>query len=114
KHFLPSGSGFDSGCSIDTDTDASYPLESVTISAGFHHMSEHGYYCGWSDHVFTIRPAFDGFDIDIDSDYSGVDSGYVDEETGEIVETDEGDENTDDYLCETMAHHLSREIVQTA
>jgi hypothetical protein len=61
KHVLPSGSGFDSDSHVDIDacTDSR-----IVINTSFHHMDEHGGYCGWSEHVVTITPSFiGGFDI---------------------------------------------------
>src|SRR6185369_12291929 len=42
----PSGSGFDSGTTLD---DSSTP-ERLKFNTAFHHMSEHGFYTGWTHH----------------------------------------------------------------
>ena len=63
QDFLPSGSGFDSGTTIDIDTvEDSRGVPCIVLSTSYHHMNECGMYCGWSEHTVTIRPAFDGFD----------------------------------------------------
>ena len=49
---LPSGSGFDAGCEL-LDNSTSNKL---IFSADFHHMNEHGFYCGWSEHKVIIKP----------------------------------------------------------
>jgi hypothetical protein len=51
KEFMPSGSGFDVGTSIDID--ASHG-ERLTFRTAFHHMDASGGYAGWSDHVVTV------------------------------------------------------------
>lgn len=58
KNFLPSGSGFDAGCRI-----LEVSKNRIKIQCDFHHMDENGFYCGWSEHIATITPSFDGFDI---------------------------------------------------
>ncbi len=49
---LPSGSGFDAGCKL---LDESTP-EKLVFSADFHHLSDRGYYIGWSEHKVIVRP----------------------------------------------------------
>lgn len=51
EHF-PWGSGFDAGCKL---LDESTP-ERLVISADFHHMNDHGTYCGWSEHKVIVTP----------------------------------------------------------
>jgi len=51
---LPSGSGFDSGTEIDLDR--STP-ERLVLTTSFHHMNEHGYYDGWTDHSIVVTPS---------------------------------------------------------
>lgn len=52
RDYLPSGSGFDSGCTFDIDASRA---DCLVIHTSFHHMDENGYYCGWSDHVIRVR-----------------------------------------------------------
>ena len=60
---LPHGSGVDCGCIIDLDK--SKPNRLV-IETSFHHMDEHGGYCGWSDHSIIITPSLQfGFNLRI-------------------------------------------------
>jgi hypothetical protein len=54
KEHMPSGSGFDSG--TDIDLDKSNP-DRLVFSTAFHHMNEHGLYCGWTEHRVTVRPS---------------------------------------------------------
>jgi hypothetical protein len=58
---LPSGSGIDSGSKL---LDNSKPND-IRIQADFHHMDEHGFYCGWTEHTIRVLPRFDGIDIRI-------------------------------------------------
>jgi len=59
---LPSGSGVDSGCSIDLDKSTA---ERIIIHTSYHHMDDYGSYDGWTEHTVTITPAFDGFNLKI-------------------------------------------------
>lgn len=61
EKMLPSGSGIDSGSKI---LEAS--SKRIKIQADFHHMSEHGYYDGWTEHTITITPSLaNGFELKI-------------------------------------------------
>ena len=62
REFMPSGSGFDNGTSIDLDRSHATRLVFVTA---YHHMSEHGYYDGWTEHKVIVTPSFLGFDIHV-------------------------------------------------
>jgi len=58
----PSGSGFDNGTTLDMDKSGGSKL---VFNTAYHHMNEHGYYNGWTDHTVTVTPSFDGFDLKI-------------------------------------------------
>lgn len=56
-----SGSGFDSGTSFSFD--ASHPDRLVFV-VEFHHMSEQGYYDGWTSHFVIVTPSLvHGFNL---------------------------------------------------
>ena len=58
---LPSGSGFDSGTVLDLDESKPDRLVFVT---SFHHMTEHGYYDGWTGHNVIVTPSLaHGFNL---------------------------------------------------
>ena len=60
---LPSGSGLDAG--VRFNMEESRP-DKLILSADFHHMNEYGSYCGWTNHVVTVRPSLAfGFDLRI-------------------------------------------------
>lgn len=59
---LPSGSGIDCGTKIDAD---SCKPGKLVFTFSFHHMNESGMYDGWTDHVLTVTPSFDGIDLRI-------------------------------------------------
>ncbi len=61
KNFLPSGSGFDSGTTIDIDASTG---EKLVFTTSYHHMNDGGYYSGWTEHVVTVRASLQ-FDKDI-------------------------------------------------
>jgi len=50
---LPHGSGFDIGCKVDLEKSTA---QKIVISTHFHHMDEHGYYDGWTEHTVTVTP----------------------------------------------------------
>ena len=59
---LPSGSGIDSGTSIDLDKSTG---EKIILSFSFHHMDESGY-DGWTEHTITVKPSLQfGFTLSI-------------------------------------------------
>lgn len=57
KEYMPSGSGFDCGTKLDLDASHS---EKLVFTASFHHMTEGGYYVGWTEHTITVTPSFIG------------------------------------------------------
>lgn len=59
---MPSGSGLDVGCKLDVESTA----DKLMFNCSFHHMSEHGYYDGWTDHTVIVTPSLaSGFDLRI-------------------------------------------------
>lgn len=54
KRFMPSGSGFDSGTKIDLDRSTK---DKLVFTTSYHHMSEHGYYDGWTEHSVIVTPS---------------------------------------------------------
>ena len=58
---LPSGSGFDNGTRLNLDKSSDSKL---VFETSFHHMNEHGYY-KWTEHTVTVRPSFNGRDIQV-------------------------------------------------
>jgi len=58
---LPSGSGWDLGTTLE---DRSTPTKLV-FTGGFHHMDDNGCYDGWTDHVVTVTPTFDGVNVTV-------------------------------------------------
>ena len=57
---LPSGSGIDGGTAVTVDKSSGRRIEML---CSFHHMDEHGFYYGWTDHRIVATPAFDGIDV---------------------------------------------------
>jgi len=45
----PSGSGFDNGTKLESISD-----KRIVFTTSFHHMNEHGYYDGWTDHQVIV------------------------------------------------------------
>lgn len=64
KEHLPSGSGFDGGTQLDmvrSDSSVYRFPGRLSFTTAFHHMDEHGGYCGWSEHCVDITPDWEGF-----------------------------------------------------
>lgn len=75
---LPSGSGIDSGTTIDMDR--STP-ERIVLVADFHHMNDAGMYDGWTAHTVIVRASLlFGLDIRI----SGRDRNGIKEYLGDV------------------------------
>lgn len=51
---LPSGPGFNAGVKLLLDDSTE---ERLVFSADWHHMDEHGPYCGWSSHTVIVTPS---------------------------------------------------------
>lgn len=62
KAWMPRGSGIDCGTKLDIEK--STPVKLV-FTFDYHHMNEHGFYCGWSSHKLIVTPTFDDFDMRI-------------------------------------------------
>lgn len=77
REHAPSGSGFDSGTSFSFD--ASRP-DRLVFFTSFHHMSEHGYYDGWSEHTVIVTPDFSGVNIRV----TGRDRNDIKDYIGEV------------------------------
>ena len=75
KNLLPSGSGIDCGTKIVECT-----AKKLVLQADFHHMDEHGFYDGWSEHQVIVTPSFDGIDMRI----TGRDRNHIKEHLGEM------------------------------
>lgn len=60
--YLPSGSGFDCGTELDLAKSLSNKL---VFQTEFHHMTNVGFYDGWSSATITVKPLFEGFDVQI-------------------------------------------------
>lgn len=62
KEFMPSGSGFDAGTTIDIDRSNARKL---VFKTAFHHMDQHGGYDGWTNHNVIVTSEFDGLNIHV-------------------------------------------------
>ena len=82
----PSGSGLDAGTHLFVDTCRANKL---VFTTDFHHMNEHGYYDGWTQHKVIVLPTFDGLDVRV----SGKNRNDI-----------------RDYLADLFAHWLGAEI----
>jgi len=63
SNYLPRGSGFDSGTTVDLESSKSNRL---VIQTSYHHMNDGGYYDGWTEHSVIVTPSLAfGFDLRI-------------------------------------------------
>ena len=60
REHMPSGSGIDTGTTLD---DRSTPDRLVFVFS-FHHMNEHGSYDGWTEHTAIVTPSL-AFGLDV-------------------------------------------------
>jgi hypothetical protein len=69
KEFMPSGSGFDNGTKLEIGLSRPKFKTShagkLVFQTAFHHMDEAGGYDGWTNHLVTVTPSFDGFNLRI-------------------------------------------------
>jgi hypothetical protein len=80
---LPSGSGFDSGTTLDLDASTS---EKLVFRTSFHHMDENGCYDGWTEHTITVRPSLEfGFNLTISGRNRNDIKSYMAEQFGYIL-----------------------------
>lgn len=59
----PWGSGFDNGTHLGSGHKQSD--RRLTFATSFHHMSDGGFYDGWSDHIITIDATFTGLGVKV-------------------------------------------------
>lgn len=83
---IPRGSGIDRAPRKRSDIEVMPSV--IRFEIGYHHEDDGGFY-GWTDHVITIRPAFDGLDVRV----SG-----------------RNRRNVKDYLHEAMEHAFTRHV----
>lgn len=63
KKFLPHGSGFDCGCTINLERSNA---DKIVIDTSYHFMNNGGYYDGWEDYTIIITPSLmSGFNMRI-------------------------------------------------
>ena len=62
EKLLPSGSGIDTGTTIDRDKTTN---EKIVLKTSYHHMDGNGSYDGWTYHEVIITPSFDEINIRI-------------------------------------------------
>ena len=71
KKFLPSGSGVDSGCKVNTEKSS---RNRIQIDFGYHCMNSNGCYDGWIEYKLIVKAdLFSGITLNIvGRDYNGV------------------------------------------
>jgi len=80
KAHMPSGSGFDNGTRLDWQKSTRHML---VFHTSFHHMSEHGVYDGWTEHVIRVRAdLLSDFDVSI----SGRDRNQIKDHAAELFD----------------------------
>lgn len=60
KIHLPSGAGFDTGTTLDRDKSSTQRL---VFHTAYHHMNDHGYYDGWTEHQVVVTADLLGIDV---------------------------------------------------
>lgn len=77
---LPHGSGLDGRVEVLRETTS---FRQIVIATEFHHMNEHGYYDGWTQHTVRVFPTFVGLDATV----SGRDRNQIKEYLAEVFTT---------------------------
>jgi len=78
REYLPSGAGINAGCKILV---AESHKDRVVIQTEFHHMTEFGFYDGWTSHKVIVTPSLIyGFDLRI----TGRDKNGIKEYLGDL------------------------------
>ncbi|MDE3023351.1 MAG: hypothetical protein KGI54_16130 [Pseudomonadota bacterium] len=90
KNYLPSGSGFDSGASMDDD---SCSTDKLVFDVSFHHVNGNGFYDGWTEHKVIVTPCFSGINLRV---------------------TGKNKNDIKDYIAEVFYETLTREYALTA
>lgn len=60
RDHMPSGSGIDSGTTLDESS----KRDRLVFNTSFHHMNDGGYYDGWTEHQVIVTPSL-SFGIDL-------------------------------------------------
>ena len=86
---LPSGAGFDAGCHIAREEST---LNRLLIRTSYHHMDEHGYYDGWTEHTVVVTPSLLwGFGLRVTGpDHNNI-KDYIHEVFSQALEQEVGD-----------------------
>ena len=53
-NYMPSGSGIDAGITLDMESSKE---DKLIFNLSYHHMNDHGYYDGWTDHKLIVTPS---------------------------------------------------------
>jgi hypothetical protein len=86
SNLLPHGSGIDNGTIIDMQQSHA---EKLVLHTSFHHMTDAGFYDGWTEHTVVVTPSFTGINLRI----SGRDRNQIKE-----------------YLYDTFSYALEQEV----
>ena len=96
EDLLPSGSGIDNGTKIDLEKSRA---NKIVLTFSFHHMDEHGGYCGWSDYKAVLRPGWHGVELEIfGKDKNGILDYLHDTFRHQIVNEELGQAEADELL----------------
>ena len=83
RNILLYDSGFGAGCKIQ---DNSRP-DRIVISCNYHHMDEHGYYDGWSEHTAVVKPCLQfGFYVRVTGRNRNMIKEYISDTFHELLE----------------------------
>lgn len=98
RNHLPSGSGIDGGTTIDREVSNE---SKIVLRTSFHHMTEHGMYDGWTDHLIVIEATMlSGFHI---KRVSGRNRNDIKDYLAEVFDAALREEVDGDLLCGVAA-----------
>lgn len=100
KH-MPSGSGFDSGTTLDEDRSTA---DRLVFATSFHHMNEAGGYAGWTEHTVTVRPSLiHGFHLTIGGRNRNDIKDYIAEVFGQCLTIHTDYEDCSEFRIDTLS-----------
>jgi hypothetical protein len=80
SEYMPSGSGFDNGTTLDLESSNGNKL---VFTTSYHHMNDVGMYDGWTEHAVIVKPDLQfGFELRI----SGRDRNDIKDYIAEVFE----------------------------
>ena len=107
NNHMPSGSGWDNGTSINLDESSG---DRLRLYGSFHHMDEHGFYNGWTEHTIDVTASLAfGFNLRV----TGRNRNGIKDYLGDMFCHILGSELLEHRTEETVGKHVTFTIRET-